>query len=72
LRHKTLFNLGIVYRRVGDLTSSIDRLKEAVQACTKKELEAATQNNLGLSYFEGEDPNKTNYVDALSHFKKAH
>jgi hypothetical protein len=29
IRHKTLFNLGIVYRRVGDTSRSIDNLKKA-------------------------------------------
>ncbi len=52
MRHKTAFNLGIVYRRLGQLQKSIEILKKATRLSHAK---AATANNLGLSYFEIED-----------------
>jgi tetratricopeptide (TPR) repeat protein len=66
LRHKTLFNLGKVYRRIGLLEQSVEKLKEATSNCPKG-VEATTFNNLGLSYFEQE-----NYEEALSNFNKAY
>ena len=63
VRHKTLFNLGIVYRRVGDTLLSIENLKKAsIQGQAK----AATANNLGLSYFDIED-----FDNAMEQFEKA-
>jgi tetratricopeptide (TPR) repeat protein len=63
VRHKTLFNLGIVYRRVGDTSRSIDNLKKASISGQAK---AATANNLGLSYFDIED-----YDSAMEQFEKS-
>lgn len=51
-RHKTLFNLGIVYRRIGDKKQSIEKLIEATTLNVSK---AATSNNLGLSHFDNEE-----------------
>jgi len=51
VRHKTLFNLGIVYRRIGETSKSIENLRKATALGHAK---AATANNLGLSFFDVE------------------
>ena len=63
MKHKTLFNLGIAYRRVGNCLESIKRLEDAMKLNHAK---AATANNLGLSYFDIEQ-----YEDANENFEKA-
>lgn len=63
MKHKTLFNLGIAYRRVGNCTDSIKRLDSAVKLNQAK---AATYNNLGLSHFDIEE-----YDEAMENFEKA-
>lgn len=62
-KHKTHFNLGVVYRRVGNTVLSKKNLLLAVTCNIAK---AATQNNLGLSYFDAGE-----FEEARECFEKA-
>lgn len=61
--YQAQFNLGICFRRKGNLQSSIDHLKKAIGI---KGDRAAAHNNLALSYFENEE-----FSEALEHYRKA-
>ena len=62
-KFQSLFNLGICYRRKGQINTSIDNLKSAVAMKGDK---AAAHNNLALSLFENKQ-----YEEALIHYSKA-
>ena len=64
VRHKTLFNLGIAYRRNKEALQSIIYFKKA-QDC-QGVAKAATANNLGLSLFDAEE-----FEEAQNEFEKA-
>lgn len=61
--YQARFNLGICYRRIGNLDFSIDNLKLAIGI---KPDRAAAHNNLALSYFENED-----FGEALQYYRLA-
>ena len=63
IRHKTLFNLGIAFRRAKNADESVKVFKEAAKCGTAK---AATLNNWGLSLFDSED-----WDGARDHFDEA-
>lgn len=57
------YNMGINHRKLGDLDSSVQDLKEAIALFQDK---PSVYNNLGLTYFE------KNEMDlAIEHFSKA-
>ena len=62
-KFQSLFNLGICYRRKGQINKSIDNQKSAVAMKGDK---AAAHNNLALSLFENKQ-----YEEALIHYSKA-
>ena len=57
------YNLGINFRKLGELDSSIIELKEAITLYSDK---ASVYNNLGLTYFE-----KNEMDNAAGEFSKA-
>lgn len=48
-KYNTLYNLGINYRKIGDLDASASKFKEAIQQDDKR---PTVYNNWGLTEFE--------------------